>query len=70
MKITKLQLKEMIRKELNENLSFVVNPYVSVRLLDDNSVGIFDEKDMVIRFTDTRSVDKLMMGLSKIKKRM
>lgn len=58
------------QKKINEEQSIIVDPYTSVKLLDDNSIGIFDEGKMVYRFVNAKSVDKMMMALAKLKKKM
>jgi hypothetical protein len=58
------------QKKINEEQSIIVDPYTSVRLLDDNSIGIFDKDRMVLRFTNVRPIDKMMMALAKLKKKM
>jgi hypothetical protein len=57
-------------KTVNENVSVRVNPYISVELLDDNSIGILDSGKTVLRLVDSKSVDKLTSALSKLKNKM
>lgn len=59
-----------VESKLNEEQSIIVDPYTSVRLLDDNSIGLFHEGKMVLRFLNAKQIDKLIMALAKLKKKM
>ena len=56
--------------KVNENLSIRVDPYISVELLDDNTIGIFNDGKVVLRMVSNKSVDKLISALNKLKNKM
>jgi hypothetical protein len=56
--------------KVNENLSIRVDPYISVELLDDNTIGVLESGKTVLRLINSKSVDKLTAALDKLKRKM